>query len=118
MNQVLLFVLFFVVIVLLFGLMQYRLYRVLHRWITSVFSRSTRNIWLRRSHWAILFLNSLFLAQMVVRGTSLNEHTFIQVLLVYPMGWFFAAVVLAFLVVTVIDIARIVGRLGNRLADW
>jgi len=116
MNQVLLFVLFFVVIVLLFGLMQYRLYRVLHRWITSVFSRSTRNIWLRRSHWAILFLNSLFLAQMVVRGTSLYEHTFIQVLLVYPMGWFFAAVVLAFLVVTVIDLARIVGRLGNRLA--
>lgn len=117
MNQLLLFLLFFVVILLLFGSMQYRLYRVFRRWVADAYEDAGRELRLRRARWIILLLNILFMAQMAVRGTTFYDQTLVQKILVYPMGWFFAMVILAFLFVTVYDLVRVVRWSGTRLVS-
>jgi hypothetical protein len=115
MNQVLMFLLFFIVVVSLFGLMQYRLYRVFRRWAAKVLDEPERQKWLKRVRRIIVLLNGWFLAQMAVRGTSVYGETLVQVILVYPMGLFFAMVVPAFLVALVIDLLKFIAWTGNRV---
>ena len=115
MNQLLLFALFSTVIAVLFGSMQYRLYRVFRRWTANVYAEPEQGSRRRQARWIILIVNILFFAQMVVRGTSVYDQTVVQVFLIYPMGWFFAMVVLAFLLVTAFDVVRLVRWSGNRL---
>ncbi len=113
MNQVLVFILFSAVIALFFGSMQYRLYRVLRRWTANIYAEPERGSWFQRARWIILILNLLFLPQMIVRGTSVYDQPLVQIALIYPMGWFFAAVVLAFFLVTVSDVLRFVRWSGK-----
>jgi len=115
MNQLLLFALFSTVIAVLFGSMQYRLYRVFLRWTANAYAEPEQESRHRQARWIILIVNILFFAQMVVRGTSVYDQTVVQVFLIYPMGWFFAMVVLAFLLVTAFDVVRLVRWSGNRL---
>ena len=115
MNQLLLFALFSTVIAVLFGSMQYRLYRVFLRWTANAYAEPEQESRHRQARWIILIVNILFFAQMVVRGTSVYDQTVVQVFLIYPMGWFFAMVVLAFLLVTAFDVVRLVRSSGNRL---
>lgn len=115
MNQLLLFALFSTVIAVLFGSMQYRLYRVFLRWTANAYAEPEQESRHRQTRWIILIVNILFFAQMVVRGTSVYDQTVVQVFLIYPMGWFFAMVVLAFLLVTAFDVVRLVRWSGNRL---
>ena len=115
MNQLLLFALFSTVIAVLFGSMQYRLYRVFLRWTANAYAEPEQESRHRQTRWIILIVNILFFAQMVVRGTSVYDQTVVQVFLIYPMGWFFAMVVLAFLLVTAFDVVRLVRSSGNRL---
>ncbi len=115
MNQLLLFILFFTTILILFTLMQYRLYRVIRLWASKVYAEPARSRWLRRSRAIILVLNLLFLSQMVVRGTTVYESPLIQFVLVYPMGLFFAIVVFSFLIVSVVDILRLMFNALRRL---
>jgi len=114
MNQLLLFIVFFTVIASLFGLMQYRLYRLLRRWAAKVYSRPVSSTLVRRTRWALL-LNIFFVAQLFIRGTTFYDIPLIQVVLVYPMGLFFAMVVLAFLVTTATDALRFLKWTGSRL---
>jgi len=115
MNQLLLFALFSTVIAVLFGSMQYRLYRVFLRWTANAYAEPEQESRHRQARWIILIVNILFFAQMVVRGTSVYDQTVVQVFLIYPMGWFFGMVVLAFLLVTAFDVVRLVRWSGNRL---
>ena len=115
MNQLLLFIVFFTVIASLFGLMQYRLYRLLRRWAAKVYSRPVSSTLVRRTRWALLLLNIFFVAQLFIRGTTFYDIPLIQVVLVYPMGLFFAMVVLAFLVTTATDALRFLKWTGSRL---
>jgi hypothetical protein len=116
MNQLVLFIAFFTVIASFFGLMQYRLYRLLRRWTAKVYSHPVRSTLLRSARWTLLLLNIFFVAQLFIRGTTFYDIPLIQVLLVYPMGLFFAMVVLAFLVTTVADVLRLLKWTGSRLA--
>ncbi len=117
MNQLIVFVLFFIVVGGLFGLMQYRLYRLFRRWTARVYAHSERSIWLRRSKWALLILNVLFVAQMFIRRTNIYDQPIVQILLVYPLGLFFAMVVFAFLLLIVADLVRFVKWSARQLAS-
>ena len=116
MNQLPLFIVFFTVIASLFGVMQYRLYRLLRRWTAKVYPDPERGTWLRRARWTALLLNILFVAQMFIRGTGVYEQPFIQIVLVYPMGLFFAIVLLAFLIISAVDFVRFFVWVARRLS--
>lgn len=111
-----LLILFFTVILSLFALMQYRLYRVLRRWLTLICTETAKIQRLRQARWVILVLNVLFFAQLAVRGTTIYSVPLIQISLIYPMGLFFAVVVFAFLVVLIFDGVRFALWMGSSFA--
>lgn len=98
--------------------MQYRLYRLVRLWSRSVYEGDIlqrRLNWLKRS---LLLVNALFLLQFVVRGTEWYQEPFLQVFLLYPMGLFFAFVVLSSLLVTCADVIRLLFFAGDRMFRW
>lgn len=111
MTQLLFFLIFFIIILSLFGLMQYRLYRLVRSWIRTALDQPQRDPWLRRIRVTLLVLNVLFLGQFFLRETHLYQLPLVLITLIYPPSLFFAIVVFGFLLATVVDIPRILVRL-------
>lgn len=107
------FLLFFSIILVLFGLMQYRLYRLIRSWIRKAIAPGRRPAWLRRTLVGFLVFNVLFLAQMVVRGTPYYELPLFQFTLIYPTSIVFGIIVFSFLLVSVVDIPRLLIRVAS-----
>ncbi len=118
MTQPWMFAVFFAVVSSLFGLMQYRLFRLFRTWTAVVFDEPRRKVWLNRGRAALLGLNALFAFQLVLRMSNVYDAPLVQSLFIYPGGMFFATVVLSFLIVSMADVARFVLRLGRRWAGF
>lgn len=101
------FVVFFTVVLSLFGLMQFRLFRLFRRWTATVFDPPKRLIWLRSGKAILIGFNVLFAVQFPLRMSSVYDAPLVQSLLIYPSGLFFAAVVLSFLIVSLFDVVRL-----------
>lgn len=111
------FALFFTVIYGLFGLMQYRLFRLFRTWLRRAFDETAGKRWLSAGRWVLAALNLLFVLQFLVRATGFYSVPAIQATIVYPTGIFFAIVVFSFFVVSVGDASKALYRLGTRAAN-
>ncbi|MEX2117690.1 MAG: metallophosphoesterase [Bacteroidota bacterium] len=116
MTQPWMFAVFFIVVCSLFGLTQYRLFRLFRVWIAAAFHEARRRVWLKAGRAVLLGFNILFALQFVLRISSVYDAPLVQSLFIYPSGLFFATVVLSFLIVSMTDIVRLLLRLGRRLA--
>ena len=115
MTQPWIFAIFFIVVSSLFGLMQYRLFRLFRSWTAAAFDEPRRIKWRSRGRSAIIGLNILFIFQFVLRMSSVYDAPLVQTLFIYPSGFFFATVVLSFLVASMMDVVRLLLHLGRRL---
>jgi predicted MPP superfamily phosphohydrolase len=111
------FVVFFAVVLSLFGLMQYRLFRLFRAWSTKAFHEPERTRWMNAGRMVLLGFNILFTIQFPLRMSGIYDAPLIQSLLIYPSGLFFATVVLSFLIVSLTDSVRLLLRLVRRLAS-
>jgi len=110
------FAIFFIVVSSLFGLMQYRLFRLFRSWTAAAFDELQRNKWRSRGRGVLIGLNILVVFQFVFRMSSFYDAPLVQSLFIYPSGLFFAAVVLSFLIVSIVDVGRLLLHLSRRLA--
>lgn len=110
MNPFWMFTIFFLVVVAVFGLMQYRLYRLYQSWAKKALEEDERRVWRRRGRWVWVILNAAFFLQIPFRMGSLYDLLPVQILIVYPAGLFFAIVVFSFLIVSIFDLLRLLLR--------
>lgn len=110
MNPFWMFTIFFLVVLSLFGLMQYRLYRLYQAWAKKALEEDERRLWGRRARWVLAVLNAVFLLQIPFRMGSFYDLLPVQLLIVYPAGLFFAIVVFSFLIVSLFDLVRLLLR--------
>lgn len=116
MTQPWMFVVFFTVVLSLFGLMQFRLFRIFRRWTATVFDPPKRQAWLKTGRAILIGFNVLFAVQFPLRMSSVYDAPLVQSLLIYPSGLFFAAVVLSFLIVSTFDVVRLLSAIVRRFA--
>jgi hypothetical protein len=117
MAQPWMFAVFFAVVLSLFGLMQYRLFRLFRTWSTNVFNEPERTRWIKSGRMALLGFNVVFVIQFPLRMSSIYDAPLVQSLLIYPSGLFFATVVLSFLIISLSDVVRLLLRMGRRLVS-
>ncbi|GJQ21589.1 MAG: hypothetical protein HBSIN02_19440 [Bacteroidia bacterium] len=110
MNPFWMFTIFFLVVLSLFGLMQYRLYRLYQSWAKKALEEDERGAWERRGRRVLVISNAVFLLQILFRWGSLYDLPPVQFLIVYPAGLFFAIVVFSFLIVFLSDVLRLLLR--------
>jgi len=108
------FVVFFTVLCGLFGLMQYRLFRLFRKWLRRAFDERDQRRWLHVGHLFLIGVNSLFVLQFFVRASDIYDAPFIQATIVYPMGIVFAIIVFSFLVISIADVSKFVYWFGHR----
>ncbi len=111
MDRVFLFLGFFAVVFILFGLFQWRLYRAYRRWVFTAVEPEARKSWFTASTLVLVVFNGTLLVRFLTGELGAYDHPLVQALIVYPSGMFFAAVVLGFLMITLADAGRLLGRL-------
>ncbi len=108
MSRFFFFSLFVAVILFLVGLLEYYQYRTLRRWMNNVFDdvqrRQVRMVLLA----GLAVGNVLLILQFLVRGDTQYERSFLQYVVIYPAGVFFAIVILGFLLTFFKDVVRLV----------
>jgi predicted MPP superfamily phosphohydrolase len=101
------FLVFFVIIFSVFGLMQLYGYRFYRRWVRRVYNEKAQKEFLLAA-WIVLGVgNLLLILQFVVRGSTAYQQPLAQYVVVYPAGIFFAVVVLGFLINLGHDVVRL-----------
>lgn len=110
------FVVFFTVVFSIFGLMQYRLFRLFSVWTAAVFDPPKRKMWLSAGRAVLIGFNILFAIQFPLRMSNVYDAPLVQSIFIYPSGLFFATVVLSFLIVLLFDVVRLVFAISHRFA--
>lgn len=110
MDRILMFLLFFVVVFGLFGLFQWRLIRAFRRWLRSAVDPSKHATWYRVSTVLLMVFNVTLVLRFFLGELGSYDHPLSQALIVYPSGIFFAAVVLGFFLVSIVDVGRLIAR--------
>ncbi|HWP82442.1 MAG TPA: metallophosphoesterase [Bacteroidota bacterium] len=103
MQQTGLFLLFFGIIYSLFGLMLWYLYVSFRNWLAAAFDTLTAHQLRRLGLWIIIVGSSLLVSRPVLGWLGFSHHPVAQVLVVYPAGFFFGAVVLGFVLLSLRD---------------
>lgn len=104
MDRLILFLVFFLVVLSAFGLMQWRLYRLFRRWVRRAVKSEHRRRWKRGTIAALAVSNAVFLSRFVIGEAGIYDHPLVQTLLIYPGGIFFGIIILAFILVSLKDI--------------
>ncbi|MBP1679115.1 MAG: putative phosphohydrolase, superfamily [Bacteroidetes bacterium] len=112
------FLLFFGTMLTLFGLMQWRLYRLFRAWTHRAAPPGRAAAWLRGGKAVLIAANLLFVLRFVYSETGGYDSPLVQGLVIYPGAIFFAATVLAFLIVSVSDLVSIVWSGFRAGARW
>ena len=112
------FLLFFGTMLTLFGLMQWRLYRLFRAWSHRAAPPGRAAAWLRRGKAVLIAANLLFVLRFVYSETGGYDSPLVQGLVIYPGAIFFAATVLAFLIVSVSDLVSIVWSGFRAVGRW
>lgn len=121
MSQPLQFLIFFSVILLIFGLMQFYLAVSYRRWVRDVWpDQATR--FLRPVKYVIIIGSALLLMGFAARRFGSEYSPVLRYAIIYPGGLYFAATTLGFFVIAVKDILllsiRLIGvltRFGRRI---
>lgn len=106
MNRTAMFLIFFSVVTCLFALMQYRLFLLYRAWVHRSIDAARQSQWLKYAKWFLLFANLHFVSRFFLAELGIYEHPLSQIVVVYPGGLFFAAMVLSFLLTISADIVR------------
>ncbi|MGB2869422.1 MAG: metallophosphoesterase [Bacteroidota bacterium] len=101
------FLLFFVIILALFGGMQYYVYRAYRIWARLAFHAARTRKFRNGALIVLLLGNILVLGQFAIRTFPLYDNPLVQYLLIYPSGIFFASIVCGFLIIAIRDIVRL-----------
>jgi len=117
MNRTLLFLTFFGTILTLFGLMQWRLYRLYRSWVERSVEQEKRRRWMLAARWTVGAGIVGFFSRFLFNELGSYDHWAVQALVIYPGGIFFGAVVLGFLAASVRDLALLVMRLVEKLKE-
>ena len=110
MDRVFLFMGFFAVVFGLFGLFQWRVVRTYRRWVRKALDPTKQDRWLALSTVLLVVFNITLIIRFFIGELGSYDHPIAQALIVYPSGVFFAAVVLGFLVITVVDAGKFLSR--------
>jgi len=102
-----LFLMFFGTIGTLFGLMQWRLFRLFKAWARRAAHPGRVPVWVARGKAVLIAVNLLFLLRFAYSELGGYDSPLVQALVIYPGAIAFAAIVLAFLVVSVRDLAML-----------
>lgn len=101
------FVLFFSIVLTLLGLMQWYVASVYRRWVFRAMAESGQR-WMRGAAIVLIVANGLLLVSFLGRGMGFTDHPLLRTVVVYPAGMWFAAVILAFILIGIGDIFRLV----------
>ena len=92
---------------LLYGGIQFYVFRHYRRWIKKSVLPDRYGTWMRVALWVISIGNVLFLVQFVLRWYGWYAHLLPQIFVVYPSAWYFASSVMAFVLLLVKDAGRL-----------
>lgn len=124
MSRTFFFLPFLAVVLGIFGLLQFRVYRALRRWAGRVFIQDIQTTFLGTARIVLVAGNALVALQFALRGSSAYAQPIAQFVITYPAGIFFAAVVFGFLLLAFQDVFRFltywvrrVVRLAQQLSE-
>jgi predicted MPP superfamily phosphohydrolase len=112
------FLLFFGVILTIFGFMQWRLYRLFRAWAHRAAHPGRLPAWLRWGRGLLIAVNLLFFLRFFYSELGGYDSPLVQALVIYPGAIFFAAIVLAFLIVSIRDLAMLLWSGLRALVSW
>ncbi len=109
---------FFAAVLSLFGLMQWRLYRLFRGWAPQAAHPERVSLLLGWGKAVLIAANLLFLLRFFFSELGGYDSPLVQGLVIYPGAIFFAAVVFAFLIVSVRDLAMLAWTGAGAVAGW
>lgn len=97
MDNFLLFLVFYTMMLVVFGGMQYVVFQLYRRWFTYSFaSPKTRKRFLWAGYGVLVVGNLLFYPRFIIPYTALHDSVFLQTFMVYPGGLYFAIIFMLF----------------------
>jgi len=106
MSRTFFFLPFLAVVFGIFGLLEFRGYRAVRRWVRRVFSQDSQRTFFGAARIVLVAGNALVVLQFALRGSSAYGQPVVQFVIIYPAGIFFAAVVFGFLLLVINDVVR------------
>ncbi|MCH8569184.1 MAG: metallophosphoesterase [Balneolales bacterium] len=97
MSNLLLFSIFYLMMITVFGSMQYVVYKAYTKWYNYSFPSETMRSRCRKIAYAVLVIgNLLFYPRFIISYTDLHNSYFIQQTVIYPGGLYFAFISILF----------------------
>lgn len=118
MDRLAVFVGFFAAVIVVMALFQWRLGRAYRRWVHSAIEASMRRRWLTAGVGVFAFFNATLVLRFFLGELGGYGHPVLQALVVYPSGMFIGALAFGFLLVTVLDIGRVLRWSCRAVLRW
>lgn len=99
-------IIYFAFLFLLFGVMQWYAGRFFVRWVRRSIEEPRQMSWLRGGLIFMIFANLIFSFRFLTTEFGFYDNLFIQSLIIYPGGVFFAGITLAFAALVITDSIR------------
>ncbi|AXI99411.1 putative phosphohydrolase, MPP superfamily [Cyclonatronum proteinivorum] len=114
MDNFVIFFVFYTMMLVVFGGMQYVVFQLYKRWFTYSFETERAQKTCLRIGYGVLFVgNLLFWPRFVIAYTYLHDSAFLQKFMVYPGGLYFAIIFLLFVFSTLIYAGRGIQHVMN-----
>lgn len=118
MDRIAVVVGFLLAVIAVMALFQWRLARAYRRWVGSAIDAPKRRRWLAAGTSVLVLFNLTVLLRFFLGELGGYSHPLAQALVVYPSGMFIGALTFGFLLVTLLDIGRLVRRASLVLIGW
>lgn len=116
MDNFLIFFVFYTMMLVVFGGMQYVVFQLYKRWFTySFITGNARKNCLRIGYGVLFIGNLLFWPRFIITYTYLHDSVFLQKFMVYPGGLYFAIIFILFVFSTLFYIWRGVQNVSDYL---